>query len=83
MNAQQMIEAIGTTLQRWIEASRGRRELRNLDERMLKDIGTSQVDAEREARRPFWDLEVQRDGTLRDGVQMERKRCRAACCQPN
>lgn len=37
------------------ERQRSRRELRLLSTRMLKDIGVSRMDAEREARRPFWD----------------------------
>jgi uncharacterized protein YjiS (DUF1127 family) len=41
-------------LLRWHELSRQRRALLALDERMLKDIGISRGEAEREARRPFW-----------------------------
>ncbi|HSH68747.1 MAG TPA: DUF1127 domain-containing protein [Deferrisomatales bacterium] len=33
-----------------------RSALRQLDERQLKDIGLSRVDALREASRPFWDV---------------------------
>lgn len=33
-----------------------RRTLKSLDERMLGDIGISRGDAEREAKRRFWDL---------------------------
>jgi uncharacterized protein YjiS (DUF1127 family) len=39
---------------RWHELSRQRRALLALNERMLKDIGISRGEAEREARRPFW-----------------------------
>ncbi len=35
---------------------RERRALRHVDAAMLKDIGLSQADVEREAGRPFWDL---------------------------
>lgn len=34
---------------------RSRRALLELDEHLLKDIGISRADAEREARRSFWD----------------------------
>jgi len=33
-----------------------RRELLGLSDAMLKDIGISRADAQREANRPFWDL---------------------------
>ena len=42
-------------LRRWRVLARQRRELAELSDRMLKDIGLSRVDALREARRPFWD----------------------------
>mgnify|MGYP002354229785 CR=1 FL=1 len=35
--------------------SQGRRDLRNLDDRMLNDIGLSRREADAEADRPFWD----------------------------
>lgn len=38
----------------WQERARQRHQLLVLDNRMLKDIGLSRVDAEREARKPFW-----------------------------
>jgi uncharacterized protein YjiS (DUF1127 family) len=41
-------------LLRWHELARQRRTLRTLDDRMLKDIGVTRADAEREASRPFW-----------------------------
>jgi uncharacterized protein YjiS (DUF1127 family) len=41
-------------LLRWHELSRQRRALLGLNERMLKDIGITRLEAEREARRPFW-----------------------------
>jgi uncharacterized protein YjiS (DUF1127 family) len=39
----------------WQEVARQRRALLKLDERLLKDIGITRADAEREASRPFWD----------------------------
>ena len=38
----------------WIERRRQRRALADLDDRLLKDIGVSRWDAEREIARPFW-----------------------------
>jgi uncharacterized protein YjiS (DUF1127 family) len=38
----------------WHELARQRRTLRTLDDRMLKDIGITRAEAEREATRPFW-----------------------------
>jgi uncharacterized protein YjiS (DUF1127 family) len=43
-----------TRLLRWHELARQRRALLTLDDRMLKDIGLTRADAEREAGRPFW-----------------------------
>ena len=39
----------------WQEVARQRRALLALDEHLLKDIGITRADAEREASRPFWD----------------------------
>jgi uncharacterized protein YjiS (DUF1127 family) len=36
------------------ERARQRQALRALDDRLLKDIGVSRADAEREANKPFW-----------------------------
>ena len=38
----------------WQERSRSRFELAQLNDRMLRDIGLSRVDALREASKPFW-----------------------------
>lgn len=40
------------------QVARERRQLRRLDEHALKDIGISRADAEREASRPFWDVDA-------------------------
>ncbi len=37
--------------------ARIRHDLRDLDDRMLKDIGVSRLDIEREVRRSFWDID--------------------------
>ena len=42
-------------LLRWLELVEQRRRLLQLGDRMLKDIGVSRADAERESQRPFWD----------------------------
>jgi uncharacterized protein YjiS (DUF1127 family) len=42
------------TLFRWRERARQRRQLYALDDRMLKDIGITRVDVEREAGKHFW-----------------------------
>jgi len=42
------------TLRAWRERSRQRRHLRNLDERLLRDIGLSHDDVRREAAKPGW-----------------------------
>jgi uncharacterized protein YjiS (DUF1127 family) len=41
-------------LLRWHELARQRRALLTLDDRLLKDIGTTRAEAQREASRPFW-----------------------------
>jgi uncharacterized protein YjiS (DUF1127 family) len=38
----------------WQHRRSGRRALRQLDDRQLKDIGLSRAAATREARKPFW-----------------------------
>ena len=40
---------------RWRMLARERYLLQTLSDEMLKDIGISRLDAEQEARRPFWD----------------------------
>lgn len=38
----------------WAERARQRHTLMGLDDHLLKDIGISRVEAEREAAKPFW-----------------------------
>ena len=38
----------------WQDRAEQRHALRELNDRMLKDIGVSNVDAYKEARKPFW-----------------------------
>jgi uncharacterized protein YjiS (DUF1127 family) len=49
--------ALRLSLGRMLRAIRTRRELAELDERMLKDIGLSRAEALAEARRAPWDLD--------------------------
>ncbi len=41
----------------WNRVARERRQLLDLDPRLLKDIGLSPEEADREASRPFWDMQ--------------------------
>ncbi len=38
----------------WLQRSRQRTALAELDDRMLRDIGVTRSQAEREAAKPFW-----------------------------
>ncbi|HVO04239.1 MAG TPA: DUF1127 domain-containing protein [Candidatus Cybelea sp.] len=42
------------TVQNWIERSRTRGHLYQMPEYMLRDIGVSRVEVEREWEKPFW-----------------------------
>ena len=42
------------TVAEWHQRAVSRRELAQLDDRMLQDIGVSNVDVEREISKPFW-----------------------------
>ncbi|EPC01246.1 hypothetical protein L861_11775 [Litchfieldella anticariensis FP35 = DSM 16096] len=42
-------------LSRWRRLRHERRQLRELSDEMLRDIGLTREDVERESRRPFWD----------------------------
>ncbi|SOH93441.1 protein of unknown function [Monaibacterium marinum] len=39
----------------WTRRSRSRRHLKHLDAHLLRDIGVTEWNAQREAERPFWD----------------------------
>jgi uncharacterized protein YjiS (DUF1127 family) len=43
------------TLLAWQERVRQRRHLSGLDDRLLKDIGLSRADVQREVEKPFWE----------------------------
>jgi len=42
------------TLSRWQRRSEARRQLRQLDDHQLADVGLTRGDLEAEARKPFW-----------------------------
>ncbi len=42
------------TLRTWNERAAQRRQLREMDDRILKDIGLSRLDVYRETIKPFW-----------------------------
>ena len=51
------LQSVGRVLHRlcgWIERSRQREALGNLDDRFLRDIGISRAQAMKEAAKPFW-----------------------------
>jgi uncharacterized protein YjiS (DUF1127 family) len=41
-------------LRRWRELARQRRQLAELDDRLLRDIGLTRADVGAELRKPFW-----------------------------
>ena len=51
---QRLATQVFTTLLEWEERTRQRRQLSELDTRMLKDIGLTQADVSREVEKPFW-----------------------------
>jgi uncharacterized protein YjiS (DUF1127 family) len=53
-NVRSLLARSIATLYLWKQRRHGRRDLRGLDDRMLRDIGLSRAEAEREAHKPFW-----------------------------
>ncbi|AWK87673.1 DUF1127 domain-containing protein [Azospirillum thermophilum] len=49
-----LLEAVSNTFGLWRQRMITRRELAQLDDRMLQDIGFSRCDAEIEMNKPFW-----------------------------
>ncbi len=52
--ASQLAHKVAETVSTMYRRSVDRHQLRQLDQRMLADIGLSRVEAEREASKPFW-----------------------------
>lgn len=44
------------SMARWWRIRRERRQLLELDDHMLRDVGLTRAQARREAARPFWDV---------------------------
>jgi len=56
----QRISQVVRTFAWWAEVARQRQQLREMDERMLKDLGISRAEAVVEGSRPFWDVPPRR-----------------------
>lgn len=52
--ASRLANRIAAAVAEWQDRAQARRELARLDERTLHDIGINRMDAEFEARKPFW-----------------------------
>lgn len=52
--AKRPVRRLGDLLLKWLQRTRERRQLDALAEHMLKDIGLSRADVEREVSKPFW-----------------------------
>ena len=48
------LSAARAALREWRRRQNGRLELARFDERMLRDIGLTRIDAENEINKPFW-----------------------------
>jgi len=51
---EQVFQATAQMVLVWQERAQMRQALQHLDDRMLRDIGLSRAEAEREANKPFW-----------------------------
>lgn len=67
-----LVDQILTKIKFWRQVSAQRTRLSELDDHILKDIGLSRIDAEREASRYFWDTVSNRDVTLRKRGEVEK-----------
>ena len=50
----QPVAAAWGLLAKWVERTRQRHALADLDDHQLRDIGITRVDAARECEKPFW-----------------------------
>lgn len=50
-----LLRRIGNTITRWDQLAEQRRQLREMDDRLLADIGLSKADVKRIAGKKFWD----------------------------
>ena len=60
-----LIQKTWSKTKEWHQVARQRRELKNLSDEILKDIGISRSDADFEGNRHFWDISPNHDVTLR------------------
>lgn len=51
-----LTEQLSRAVSRWIVSSRSRQTLEGLDEHLLKDIGLTRAEAQREADKFFWQV---------------------------
>jgi uncharacterized protein YjiS (DUF1127 family) len=49
-----VVFAVAVQVMTWETRYRTRKSLRDLDDHVLKDIGLSRAEAQKEAARPFW-----------------------------
>lgn len=49
-----ILRAACAAVGRWLARDRQRRDLGELDDRLLADIGVTRAEAEAERRKPFW-----------------------------
>jgi uncharacterized protein YjiS (DUF1127 family) len=48
------LRGLSSLLKLWCERSRERHQLARLTDRDLRDLGLTRIDAQQEARKPFW-----------------------------
>ena len=60
-----LIQKAWSKTKEWHQVARQRRELKDLSDEILKDIGISRSDADFEGNRHFWDISPNNDPSLR------------------